>query len=220
MNGLFTHPRALSVSGPALSDISKPLTPLRLVGTDGINQLFDYRLTLQTSDRAGTGVGVGADLDLDSVIGKEITCTIELEGMGSFIPGLPGGSAGHIGAGTREISALVTAARFIGVDSRHAIYEFTLRPWLHLATLTSDCKVFQNQTPIETILAVFNDYAFVVDKRLIDTYPVRDYCVQYNETDFAFVSRLMQEWGINYHFEHSNGVHRLILSDFNGAFRT
>src|SRR5450830_498204 len=106
VNGLFTRPRALSVSGPALSDISKPLTPLRLVGTDGINQLFDYRLTLQTSDRAGTGVGVGANLDLDSVIGKEITCTIELEGMGSFIPGLPGGSAGHIGAGTREISAL------------------------------------------------------------------------------------------------------------------
>ncbi|MFZ6849098.1 type VI secretion system Vgr family protein, partial [Undibacterium sp. RuRC25W] len=87
MNGLFTHPRALSVSGPALSDISKPLTPLRLVGTDGINQLFDYRLTLQTSNRAGTGVGVGADLDLDSVIGKEITCTIELEGMGSFLTG-------------------------------------------------------------------------------------------------------------------------------------
>ncbi|MFC5397202.1 type VI secretion system Vgr family protein [Undibacterium jejuense] len=224
MNGLFTHPRALSVSGAALSGISKSLTPLRLSGTDGINQLFDYRLTLQTSDRVGVGVGAssgtGADLDLDSVIGKEITCTIELEGKGSFIPGLPGGSAAHLGAGQREISALVTAARFIGVDSRHTLYEFTLRPWLHLATLTSDCKVFQNQTPVETMLAVLNDYAFVVDKRLIEKYPSRDYCVQYNETDFAFVTRLMQEWGINYHFEHSNGVHRLILSDFNGAFRT
>jgi len=76
VNGLFTHPRALSVSGAALSGISKPLTPLRLSGTDGINQLFDYRLMLQTPD----GTGVGADLDLDSVIGKEITCTIELEG--------------------------------------------------------------------------------------------------------------------------------------------
>ncbi|MFZ6755578.1 contractile injection system protein, VgrG/Pvc8 family, partial [Undibacterium sp. Dicai25W] len=42
---------------------------------------------------------------------------------------------------------------------------------------------------------VLNDYAFVVDKRLIEKYPSRDYCVQYNETDFAFVSRLMQEWG-------------------------
>ena len=218
MSRLFTHQRALSITGAALSCVGVPLTPLRLSGTDGINQLFDYRLTLQTSDRVGAGVG--ADLDLDSVIGKEITCTIELEGRGSFIPGLPGGSAGHIGAGQREISALVTAARFIGVDSRHALYEFTLRPWLHLATLTSDCKVFQNQTPVETILAVLNDYAFVVDKRLIETYPLRDYCVQYNETDFAFVTRLMQEWGINYHFEHSNGVHRLILSDFNGAFRT
>ena len=80
----ISHQRALSITGAALSGINKPLTPLRLSGTDGINQLFDYRLTLQTSDRVGVGAGVGADLDLDSVIGKEITCTIELEGRGSL----------------------------------------------------------------------------------------------------------------------------------------
>ncbi|MET3108156.1 type VI secretion system secreted protein VgrG [Oxalobacteraceae bacterium GrIS 2.11] len=205
MNGLFTHPRALSIDGPALSGLDATFTPTRLRGTEGINQLFDYRLTLQTSDRAA------ANLDLDSVIGKEITCLIELEGSGS-------GSHRNLGAGTREISALVTAARFITTDNRHTVVEFTLRPWLHLATLTADCKVFQNQTAVQTILAVLSDYPFVVDKRLIETYPQRDYSVQYNETDYAFVTRLMQEWGINYHFEHSKGVHRLILSDYNGAF--
>ena len=66
---------------------------------------------------------------------------------------------------------------------------------------------------------VLSDYAFAADKRLIETYPQRDYQVQYNETDFEFISRLMQEWGINFHFEHSGGVHRLIWSDHNGAFQ-
>ncbi|MBC3933715.1 contractile injection system protein, VgrG/Pvc8 family, partial [Undibacterium curvum] len=88
------------------------------------------------------------------------------------------------------------------------------------ASLSSDCKVFQNQTPVDTILAVLADYPFAVERRLIERYPLRDYCVQYNETDLEFVVRLMQEWGINYHFEHSAGVHRLILSDHNAAFHT
>lgn len=104
------------------------------------------------------------------------------------------------------------------MDNRHALYQLTLRPWLHLATLTSDCKVFQDQTPVETIQAVLADYPFSVEWRLIETYPQRDYCVQYNESDFHFISRLCQEWGINYHFEHQGDIHRLVFSDHNSAF--
>jgi type VI secretion system secreted protein VgrG len=88
----------------------------------------------------------------------------------------------------REISGLNTAARFIGEESRHALYEFTLRPWLHIATLSADCKVFQDMTPVEVIELVLSDYAFAADKRLIETDPKRDYQVQYNETDFEFVT--------------------------------
>ena len=139
---------------------------------------------------------------------------------GSFAPGLHGGGgAANQGAGVREISGLITAARLIGEESRHALYEITLRPWLHLASLTTDCKVFQDKTPVEVIEAVLADYPFASTKRLIEDYPQRDYQVQYNESDFEFVSRLMQEWGINFHVEHSGGVHRLIWSDHNGAFQ-
>ena len=88
-----------------------------------------------------------------------------------------------------------------------------------IATLSADCKVFQDMTPVEVIELVLSDYAFASTKRLIETYPKRDYQVQYNETDFEFVTRLMQEWGINYHFEHSDGVHRLIWSDHNCPFQ-
>ncbi|MBC3933726.1 contractile injection system protein, VgrG/Pvc8 family, partial [Undibacterium curvum] len=69
--------------------------------------------------------------------------------------------------------AVVTAARFVGLDSRHAVIECTLQPWLHLASLSSDCKVFQNQTPVDTILAVLADYPFAVERRLIERYPLR-----------------------------------------------
>ncbi|MEB0001179.1 phage late control D family protein, partial [Cryobacterium sp. RTS3] len=82
---------------------------------------------------------------------------------------------------------------------------------MHLATLTTDCKIFQDQSVIKIIDLLFADYAFPVDKRLIETYPKRDYQTQYNESDFTFFSRLCEEWGINYFFEHDNGVHRLVL---------
>ncbi|MFH0130020.1 contractile injection system protein, VgrG/Pvc8 family [Variovorax sp. VaC1] len=64
------------------------------------------------------------------------------------------------------------------------------------------------------------DYSFPVDKRLFDTYPVRDFQTQYNESDFDFFSRLCEEWGLSYHFEHAEGKHRLILSDAMGAYKT
>jgi len=221
MHALFGAPRALSVSSPAIPVVQgqPALVPLKLEGTEGLNSLFHYTLVLQTPDALHFNAGTAGNFDLQSWVGLELTCRIELEGQGSFVPGRAGAGRANQGAGVREISGLITSARFVAEDGRHAVYEITIRPWLYLATLTSDCKVFQDLTPVEVIERVLADYAFASDMRLIETYPVRDYTVQYNETDWEFVSRLMQEWGINYHFEHSGGVHRLIWSDHNGAFQ-
>ena len=222
MSGLFTAARTLTVNSPAIPVLAgtPALVPLKLEGVEGINSLFEYKLTLQTPDALNFMGSDGSNFDLASFIGLELTCSIELEGLGHFVPGLPGGSgSSNQGAGVREINGLITDARFIGESSRHALYEIRLSPWLHLATLTTDCKVFQDQTPVEIIESVLADYPFSAEKRLIETYPQRDYTVQHNETDFEFITRLMQEWGINYHFEHSGGVHRLIWSDHNAAFQ-
>ena len=219
---LFNAPRALTVASPAIPQVAgqPALVPIKLEGSEGINSLFEYRLILRSPDALNFMPGSGSNFDLNAFVGLELTCYVELEGQGSFAPGIPGGGgAANQGAGVREISGLITSARFVGEESRHAVYEITLRPWLHLATLSTDCKVFQDKTPVEIIEFVLSDYGFAADKRLIETYPKRDYTVQYNESDFEFVTRLMQEWGINYHFEHSGGVHRLIWSDHNGAFQ-
>lgn len=213
--------RALTVTSPAIPVVAgmPALVPLKLDGTEGLNKLFCYTLTLQTPD-ALDFTATGSNFNLDGFVGLELTCRIELEGHGSFVEGVAGGvGAANLGAGVREISGLITAARFVGEDHRHAIYELEVRPWLYLATLTADCKVFQDMTPVEVIEAVLADYSFASAKRLVNTYPKRDYCVQYNETSFEFITRLMQEWGINYHFEHTGGIHRLIWSDHNGAFQ-
>ncbi|MDM0011040.1 type VI secretion system tip protein TssI/VgrG [Variovorax sp. J22P168] len=195
------------------------LEPVRLSGREGLNRLFEYELLLQTPDTLNLGASAAADFNLDDFIGREISCTIALDGSGRFIPGVVGASVDHIGAGTREINALIADAACLGEQGRHIRYRLTLRPWLHLATLSTDCKIFQNKTVVEILDELLADYPFAVDRRLVETYPPRDYQTQFNESDFAFFERLCQEWGINYFFAHAEGKHRLVLIDNMGAFQ-
>ncbi|MBJ2158485.1 type VI secretion system tip protein VgrG [Variovorax sp. IB41] len=194
------------------------LEPARLSGHEGLNALFEYELLLKTPDALNLGASGAADFDLDSFIGREITCNIQLDGAGQFVAGAVGASVDHIGAGVRQINALITDAAMWGEEGRHVRYRLTLRPWLHLATLTTDCKIFQNKTVAEVLDELLAGYDFAVDKRLIETYPPRDYQTQFNESDFEFFSRLCQEWGISYFFAHSEGMHRLVLIDNMGAY--
>jgi type VI secretion system secreted protein VgrG len=195
------------------------LEPVRLSGREGLNSLFEYELLLKTPDALNLGAGGAADFELDAFIGREISCLIELDGSGEFLPGAVGASVDRIGAGVREINALITEAALWGEEGRHVQYRLVLRPWLHLASLSTDCKIFQNKTVVEILDELLADYPFAVDKRLVESYPRRDYQTQYNESDLSFFERLCQEWGINYFFEHSEGKHRLVLIDNLGGHK-
>ncbi len=87
-------------------------------------------------------------------------------------------------------------------------------PWLWFLTRIADCRIFQDKTIPEIIEAVFKSRGFS-DYRLslMPNYEKREYCVQYRETDFNFVSRLMEQYGIFYYFEHKNGKHTMVLAD-------
>ncbi|MGH7940361.1 MAG: type VI secretion system Vgr family protein [Limisphaerales bacterium] len=111
---------------------------------------------------------------------------------------------------------------FNGVVSRFAQeqqgnvarYRTTLMPWLWLLTRTADCRIFQNQKVPDIIEAIFKEQGFDDYKlKLNASYDSREYCVQYRETDFNFVSRLMEEEGIYYFFDHQNGKHVMVLAD-------
>lgn len=86
-----------------------------------------------------------------------------------------------------------------GWNHRHVVHRATLRPWLWLLTRVVNCRIFQNMTVPDVLKKVFREYGFAhFEDQLIGSYPVREYVVQYRESVFDFVSRLMEEQGI-YH---------------------
>lgn len=105
------------------------------------------------------------------------------------------------------------------VDEGHyARYNITLKPWFWFLTRTSDCKIFQNQTVPDIIKQVCNGLGFTdIEDKLTASYRTWGYCVQYRETDFNFLSRLMEQEGIYYYFTHEEGKHTLNLADGYGS---
>ncbi|MBA9848080.1 type VI secretion system Vgr family protein [Ralstonia pickettii] len=207
--------RTASVSGPALPDVmGKPLfTFVRLQGTENLCSLYEYEVELKTPDKDYNFGGPEGNFDLRAMNGRELTVRVELDGMGT---GLDGG----VGAGSREISGIVDRARYLRAEGRHFVYGLTLRPWLWIASQNRNSRIFENKTDIEVIEEVLSAYNFPVERRL-DTakYPRRIYRTQADESDYAFIARLMEHWGISWFFEHVEGKHRLILADMPGAYR-
>jgi type VI secretion system secreted protein VgrG len=136
-------------------------------------------------------------LDFDKVIGQNATIRLELNEND-----------------TRYFNGYISRLVQIANRGGYAQYRATIVPWLWFLTRTADCRIFQDKTIPEVLEEVFkahgyNDYKL----SLTATYPKWEYCVQYRETDFSFVSRLMEQEGIYYFFQHENGKHTLVLAD-------
>lgn len=94
-------------------------------------------------------------------------------------------------------------------------YRMVLVPKFWLMKLTTDCKVFQDMSVLDIVQEVLGDNEisdFEINCQQAGK-TVREYCVQYNESDFDFVSRLLEEEGIFYFFKFESGKHILILTD-------
>ena len=184
---------------------------VRVTGREALSEMFTYTVDLRPVSLAADQSML--ESDLDTAIGQEMTLSIELDGMGE-------GLLGGIGAGERQITGLITAVELIGGVDNNRLYRYTLRPWLWLATQTSDFKSFQNKSVIDILDEVLADYPYSVDKRL-DTrvFPKLIWEVQHGETDAHFIQRLTEEWGITYFFEHDGGHHRLVLVSESGAWK-
>ncbi|TGQ66160.1 type VI secretion system tip protein VgrG [Mesorhizobium sp. M00.F.Ca.ET.186.01.1.1] len=114
----------------------------------------------------------------------------------------------------RWFSGLVSEFRLTRIEDRLAYYEAVIRPWLWFLGNTTDCRIFQNKSVVDIVKDVFKKYSTAeYDLRLQGSYPPREYCVQYDETDLDFVQRLLEHEGILYFFEHDEGKHTLVLTD-------
>jgi type VI secretion system secreted protein VgrG len=164
-------------------------------GEESISGLFSYRAEFLSEDSA---------VDFSQIVGKSVTLQIGLSsGDWQYINGI--------------------AARFSqsGRDKRFTRYVAEIRPSLWTLTMNANCQIFQAMTAVDIIKKVFNAAGFTAFKdSTTATYSTRDYCVQYRETDFAFVSRLMEEEGIFYFFTHDASSHTMVLADDSSAWGT
>jgi type VI secretion system secreted protein VgrG len=161
-------------------------------GQEALSSLFQFTLYLLSDNTS---------IAFDAVVGKPATIHI-LKEDGSQRP--INGVISHFSQGSMEA----------GFSRYHAI----VVPWLWNLTRTVDCRIFQHKTVPDIIQQIFRDLGYSDFKlALTGNYQPRTYCVQYRETDFNFVSRLMEEEGIFYFFEHSANQHILILGDSQSA---
>ncbi|AYQ40545.1 Rhs element Vgr protein [Burkholderia aenigmatica] len=159
-----------------------------LDGSDELGRLFEFRIEALADSHS---------LSLKDMLGKPVTVRIEQQDLS-----------------TRYLNGIVARASLSGRRAeRHYGYELIVRPWLWLATRRSDCRIFQNKTVPEIVQEVLSTYGFPIENHLAESYVPRDYCVQYNETDAAFVSRLMEFEGIYFWFRHAEDTHTLMLGD-------
>ncbi|WP_396269758.1 type VI secretion system Vgr family protein [Ideonella sp.] len=134
----------------------------------------------------------------------------------------------------RPWHAHITQVALLGSDGGLARYRLTLEPWLAFLGQRQDAWVFQNQTVMQIIDEVFSDYqsqgqlapAWRWELADASVYPERSLCTQYQETDLAFVQRLLAEEGLFAWWEHSAslggaalGQHTLVIADHNPAFK-
>jgi type VI secretion system secreted protein VgrG len=183
-----------------LLSITTPLGPDALLlqalsGQEGTSRPFSYDLELLAPNNPA--------VSLESIVGQNVTITIQLpDGSGRYINGY--------------VSRFAQGA----TDDRYFTH-YTARvvPWLWFLTRHADCRIFQNMTAPDIISQVFGLFSFAKFRNsLTGTYPTLEYCVQYRETASNFVSRLMEQFGIFYYFDHTTqGQHTLVMCDNNAS---
>jgi type VI secretion system secreted protein VgrG len=166
-------------------------------GHEGLGQTFVYELSLVSKD-----FGV----DLSKLLGQPMTVRLDLEDDDDK---------------PRYFNGIVTRASQLDGEEDLARYSVTLQPWLSLLDFTTDCRIFQDQSVPDIVKEVFRRADFSdFEESLSGTYGKLEYCVQYRESDFNFVSRLLEHAGIYYFFRHQEDKHTLVLADSIGPHKT
>ena len=173
--------------------LSSPLPPTDLLfesmtASVGLSALGEIQLDLLSEK---------PDLKPEDLLGKPVTVQIQLrDGAQRFVNGY----VTRFGIGAHR--------------GRYFAYHATVHPWLWFLTRTSDCRIFQNETVPDIVKEIFQDHDVAsFDFKLFRSYRKWVYCVQYRESDFNFVTRLLEHEGIYWYFEHTDGHHKLILVD-------
>lgn len=166
------------------------LTVRAIAGVDKLSTPFSYDITTETNDW----------LDIDDYIGSELSLTITSHN------------------GNRHIHGLISNVTKTQISS----YTFTLRPWFWFLTLTKNSRAYENKTAIDIIkdILTYHNFNHIDYSKLTKKLSPYELCIQYNESDFDFINRILADNGIFYCFEHSETQHTMVLYDtaFNNKY--
>ncbi|GAA3918610.1 type VI secretion system tip protein VgrG [Litoribacillus peritrichatus] len=167
-----------------------------------ISQLFRHEVVMYTN---------GVEIDPKALIGKSVTVSLLMNQDGAVVE--------------RFFNGIVSELRSLGQRTPNEAegnlyrdYAATVVPtsWLMLHRVNS--RIFQNLTVKDIVSKLFGEHSVKFIDKLKNTYPPYEYCVQYEESDWDFVSRLLEQEGIFYFFEHANDKHSLVLADDVSAY--
>ena len=163
-------------------------------GYEGISELFCFQLHMRSPV---------SNLLADTIVGKSVTVTLQAEG-----------------AESREITGIVSRFSQSGFDRDFASYQAELVPDVWLLKLSRDRKIYQNKSVPDVLTEVLTAFDITVDDKLSATYEPIEYIVQYDETAYDFISRLMGNAGIFFFFSFSNSEQKIVLADAASAFES
>jgi len=175
-------------------------------GVEAVSRPFRYVLTMLSEIETGNP----SKIVPHQLVGTSMTVKVSLTSvtLGETI-------------GSRCITGLCERFAQSGQDEEFAFFSATIVPWFSFLNYATNCRIFQDQDVTDIISAVVSAHGYTGFLRLelTKTYTKRDYCVQYRETDFAFVSRLLEDEGIYYYFEHNDGNHVMVLADAPSCYK-
>ncbi|MHB8784067.1 MAG: type VI secretion system Vgr family protein [Desulfobacteria bacterium] len=177
-----------------ISGVNPELLVMRFDLVEGVSVPYELSVDLACDD----------DVKMDDALGKEGFLTVTGDG------------------GDRIVHGVVDRFEHVGNHGRFGLYRARVVPYLRLLSLERDCRIFQNKSVPDIVKEVLQDSGLPADRfdfRLQGSYGPVEYCVQYRETDLDFVSRLLEEEGIFYFFDHSDTKHLLVFADGPVAYK-
>ncbi|MDH2432959.1 type VI secretion system tip protein TssI/VgrG [Pokkaliibacter sp. MBI-7] len=165
---------------------------------EGLSQLSHMTAFVHTNSQ---------QVDPHELLGKAVTLTIPIHDD-------------HGEVGQQLYNAVVTRIASKGsrtpaeaLDEVHRDYELTLQPQAYFLTQRRQNRIFQQRTPLDIVTQILSEHSVKFEDRTSGSFPTFEYKVQFDETDWNFVCRLLQHEGVFFYFEHSAGDHTLVLAD-------
>ena len=192
MASLKQADRLMQFSSPLGKDV---LLIQSLDGAEGISRLFEYHVELLAS--------LDTEIDTKSIVGAKVAVAISLNDV----------------VGSRWVNGIIASFEQSAGDTEFNVYRARIVPSMWQLTLSANCRVFQKKTVVDIAKAVIGEYGLTVSDQTSASYKQLDYCTQYSESDFHFVSRILEESGIFYWFEHTDQDNKIVLGDARTAYQ-